>query len=125
MANLGLALGGLAGGVQHAVRGKDKMGALGEDQLAADVSHPLLDGLDFFQQDHGVHHHAVADHVHRSLAENAGRNRMEHKAVSVKDQRMAGIGATLETGHHLVGGRKDVHYLAFALVSPLETEYHI
>ena len=101
--DLGLSLGGLTGGVQHPVRGKDQMGAFGNLQFIADGAHPLLDGVDFLQQDYGVDDHAVANHIHRSFAENAGRNRMEDEAVSVKDQRMAGVGATLETGHHFVG----------------------
>ena len=107
------------------MRGKDEVGALGDDQLAGNASHHLLDGFNLFQQNHGINDHAVTNHVHSAFAENTGGNRVKHKMVTAKDQGMTGIGTTLETGYHLVGGSEHIHYFAFTLVAPLEAEYHI
>ncbi len=38
---------------------------------------------------------------------------------------MTGVGTALETGNYLIIGRQHVHDLAFALVTPLQTEYDI
>ena len=74
---------------------------------------------------HGVDHDTVADHVHGILAEDAGRDGMKHEALAVEDQRVAGVGAALEAGDHLVVRGQYIYYLAFALVAPLEPEHDI
>ena len=124
-ADLGLSHSAFAGGIQGAVGGQDQVGALGNEQLSAHIHSPSLDGGDFFHQDNGVYDHAVTDHIHRSLAEDAGRHGVEHEAVSVEHQRMAGVGTALETGYNLVRGRQDIYDLTFALVPPLEAEHNV
>ena len=85
-ADLGLALGGFARGVEHAMGGEDKVCALGDDELVGDDAGFLLDGADLVHQDHGVDDDSVADDVDSALAENAGGDGVKHESVAVKDQ---------------------------------------
>ena len=50
---------------------------------------------------------------------------MQHEAVTAELEGMAGVGPSLETGYDLVVGGQHVDNLAFALVSPLESEHYI
>ena len=47
---------------------------------------------------------------------------MQDKLFTVENQGMPGVGAALETGDDVVLGGENVNDLAFAFVSPLETE---
>ncbi len=124
-ANLGFAHGAFAGSIQGAVGGKDEVGALGDDQFAAYVNAPFLDGGDFLHEDDGIHDDAVTNNINGTFAEYTGGYRVQYKAVSVEDQRVTGVRAALETGNHLVGRREHVHNLTFALVPPLESENYV
>ena len=124
-ADLGLPLGGFAGGVQHPVRRQDEVCTLGDDQLAGDGARDLLDGGDLFHKDHRVDDHPVADHIDRPLPEDPGGNRVQHETVPVEDQGMSRVGTALEAGDHLVTGCEHIHDLAFALVPPLEAEHYV
>ena len=124
-ANLGLAHGAFAGGIQGPVGGHNQVCTLGDEQFLAHVHAAGFNLRNLVQQNHGINDHAVADNVHGSLAENAGRNGVKHKAVAVKYQRVTGVGTALEAGNHFVGGSEHIHYFAFAFVAPLEAEYYI
>ena len=50
---------------------------------------------------------------------------MKHVLDAVKFQRMARVGAPLETGDHVVLGGEHVHDFAFAFVAPLEAEQDV
>ena len=101
---------------------EDELGAFGNQHLLGNVAGLGLDVADLVHQDDGVNHHAVADDIDGTFAENTGGNGVQHESLSVKTEGMSRVGATLEARDHFVIRGQHIDHLAFAFVSPLETE---
>ena len=100
---------------------QDQVRLFGDQQLALYVDAVGLQRGDLVGQDHRVDHDAVADDIDRSVAENPGRNRVEHVFFAFEMEGMSGVRPTLETGDHLIVGGQYVHHLSFTFVTPLQT----
>lgn len=79
----------------------------------------------FLLEDDGVKYHSVAYKVVSAFPENARRYGMKHESFSAVLDRVPGIGTALEAGYYIVLSGKNIHYLAFAFVSPLESEDYV
>jgi hypothetical protein len=51
---------------------------------------------------------------------NTAGHLVQYMLLATKGEGVASIGATLEAGYGIVGGRKHVHDFAFSFVAPLE-----
>ena len=78
--------------------------------------------LGLLAEKNGVEHHAAAYDVLLAALKNTRRNRAQDVFLTVEFQRMTGIGTALKTCHDLVGRGQHVDDLAFAFVSPLQSE---
>ena len=119
--DLGLAFGSFGSRVDDPVGRQDQVRLFGDQQLALYVDAVGLQRGDLVGQDHRVDHDAVADDIDRSVAENPGRNRVEHVFFAFEMKGMSGVRPTLETGDHLIVGGQYVHHLSFTFVTPLQT----
>ena len=124
-ADLGAALGGLVGRVEHAVRRKDQMGLLRYDELPGQIMAAGRQRLGLLAEQDGVQHHAVADDVGLASLEDARRYRTQDVFLTAEFQRMTRIGTALETCYDLIAGSQHVHDLSLALVPPLQAEDYI
>jgi len=77
---------------------------------------------DFLLQRGRRDHHAVADQAQRVIAQDAGRNQVQHGLLTVDDQGMTGIVAALVTHNRsrLIG--QQIDDLALAFIAPLGAE---
>jgi hypothetical protein len=79
------------------------------------ISHLLKDR---FQMDNNP----IPNHIHRRWVEHAARQHMERKLLSPNNDRMAGIGSSIEPTHDVILFSKDVNELSFPLVTPLTSD---
>ena len=89
------------------------------------VSTPLaLEAVELGQEHARVDHHAVADHRHDVVVEDAARHQLQGEGLPVDDDRVAGVVAALVAHDdlHLFG--EQVGELALALVAPLGPHDH-
>ena len=70
----------------------------------------------------GRQHHAVADQAQRVVAQDAGRDQVQHGLLAVDDQRVAGVVAALEAHDRADLLGQQVDDLALAFIAPLGTE---
>ncbi len=72
-------------------------------------------------------HHAIADQAQRVVAQDAGRNQVQHGLLAADDERVASVVATLEAHHRPDLRGQQVDDLAFSFVAPLcpEDDYRI
>ena len=97
---------------------QDQVGVARHLQPAA-VDAPGLHAVDLVEQHRRLDHDAVADDRHHVVVEHARRQELEGEGLTVHDDRVAGVVATLVADHHghLLG--QQVGELPLALVSPL------
>jgi hypothetical protein len=88
------------------------------------TSTPAAISIDFFQQRFGRQHHAVADVAGHVVAQDAGRNQVQHRLLARHDQGVAGIVAALEAHHALRAVGQPVDDLALAFITPLGADHH-
>ena len=67
----------------------------------------------------GVEHHAVADDAELVLAQDAGRDEVQHRLLALDDDRVAGVVAAGVTHDDLRRLREHVNDFAFAFIAPL------
>ena len=77
---------------------------------------------DLSQQVFGVHGHAVAQDIHDTLAENAGRQQVQRELSELVDYGMPGVSAALEAHDDVILLRQQVHHAAFAFVTPVDSD---
>jgi hypothetical protein len=77
---------------------------------------------DLFHQRRGREHHTVSDQAQRVVAQDAGRNEMQHGLLALDHQRVAGVVAALKAGHRADALGQQVDDLALAFVAPLGTQ---
>ena len=103
-------------------------------QIPLEVTHePLLGaiyggiikGFGLGLEESGVKHHSVAYYVLLVALEHSRRDGFEHEFLAVKDKGMAGVGTTLESGHHIITRCKHIHYLTFTFITPLQSQKDI
>ena len=80
--------------------------------------------LDFLAQCGRRDHHPVADQAQRVVAQDAGRDQVQHRLLAVDDQRVAGVVAALKAHHRADILGEQVHNLALALIAPLRAQHH-
>ena len=124
-AHLVLALLCLVGSVEHAVRGHDEMSLLRDVQALAQRVSALLQRLRLVHEQVRGQHHAVADDVHLVALEDARRDAPQHILLALELQRVASIGATLKTRHHIIARGKHVDHLTLAFVAPLKPQQDV
>jgi hypothetical protein len=76
--------------------------------------------LELLAEDDGVEDDAVTNDVDDVRVENAAGHLVQDVLDAVEIQGVAGIGAALEAGDGVVGGRENVYDFAFAFIAPLE-----
>ena len=123
-ADLAGTLGGFARLVQGDVMRHDDRAGFGNLQAVAHRHAGLLQHVHFFHQRPGRHHHAVADVAFHLVAQDAGRNQVQHRFGAIDHQRVAGVVAALKAHHALGMIGEPVDDLALAFISPLGADYY-
>lgn len=117
--HFGIALGSLISGVEQTVGRHDEMSLLRNVKALLQVVTRGFERFGLSLEEGRVEHHAVTDDIHLVALKNSRRNRAEYILLAFELQRMAGIRATLKTGHHVIARRQYVDDFAFAFVAPL------
>lgn len=116
----------LLGLVDRAMPLHHHLGALGDMEASAEVEAPALHFLEFAHQVERIHHDAVADNAVLAVVKNSRRNEVENVFLLPDDDRMAGVGTSLETDHNIRFLGEEVNDLALAFIAPLgANEYSI
>ena len=123
-ADLLAARGALGGQLDHAVIGKDDLGAVRDLELAVDIDAELANAGDFLEEGDGVQHHAVADDAHAARAQHAAGNELQHEFLAADDDGVAGVVAAGITRHGAEALAEHVHDLSLALIAPLGAQHH-
>ena len=123
--DFGASLRGFVGGIEDAVRRQDQVGLLRDAELLGEVVAAPGEFFGLGAEQHGIQHDAVPDDVGLPALEDSRRNRAEHVFLPAELQRVTGIGTALEAGYDLIAGRKHIHNLSLALVTPLQAEDNI
>ena len=93
---------------------------VGGDQQLRRVHAAVFEALQFVEQDAGVHHHAVADHVGDSWREDSRRDQMQREILAGGQyDGVPGVVATLIAHYPLHAPAEQVSGFTFALVAPL------
>jgi len=110
------------GGAQlgYAVWGE---GDISDEDPPVDVDAVPDQFVDLGEKRLGIDDHAVADHAHHAVVEDARRNQVQHELLAADVDRVAGVVAALVTRHPLEARRHQIDDLALALVSPLRPEH--
>ena len=124
-ADFGLSLGGFRGRIEQTVGRKDEMRLATDGQTRGHVHAQRHQRVNLFFENDWVDDHAVAHHVQRVGAEHPARDGVQHVLDAIKFQRVARVGASLETGDHVILGGEYVHDFSFAFVAPLEAEQDV
>ena len=124
-AYLGFALGSLGGRVYDAVGGGDEVGLLRYADALPYGYAQLLQILALLPEYDRVEDYAASDEVVGAFPENARGYGVQYETLPSVLDRVSGVRAALEAGDDIVFLCKDIHYLALALVSPLEAEYDV
>ena len=90
-ADLGAAGGVFGGELDHAVVGKNHLGAVGDEELAVDGEAGVFELLDLVEEGHGVENDAVADDAFAVRAQNAAGNELQDELLAVDDDGVAGV----------------------------------
>ena len=120
-ANLGVAFGLLVGGIHHAMARQYKVSFLRNKQVLRGIDPLLGQRLDLLTENARLDKHTVANQVNLLAVENTRRDNMQHMFRAVEFERVARIGATLETRHHIIVGSEHIDNLSLALVTPLQS----
>ncbi len=121
-ANLHAAGGVLCGELDHAVVGQDDVSAIGEKEARADVNAEREQLVHLGEQGHGIEDDAVADNGDAVGAEGSAGNELEHEALAVNDDGVAGVVAAGIAGNDGKVSAKNVNDLALAFIAPLGAE---
>ena len=70
-----------------------------------------------------VNDHTVAHHVDLVLAQNAGRQKVEHEFSSFVDDGVPGVVAALITHYDVLLFGKQVHHTSLSFVAPVDSHY--
>ena len=97
------------------------MSFLADKEILRSINTLLGNTLNLLTEDAGLDEHAVTDEVDFVLMKDTTGDDMQHMLEAVELEGVAGIGAALEAGHHIIARSQHVDYLALALVAPLET----
>ena len=73
-------------------------------------------------EDDGVEDHTASDEVVGAFPENARGDGVQHESFASVLDRVSCVRTSLEAGDDIIPLCEDIHYLSFALVSPLEAE---
>ena len=79
------------------------------------------DTLNLLTEDAGLDEHTVADEVDFVLVKDAAGDDVQHVLHAVELEGVAGVGAALETGHHVVPRSEHVDDFSLAFIAPLES----
>ena len=121
--NLVVPLLGLTGAVEFAVPREHHVRGLGDAEIGGRHRNTQLgQSIEFFDQTHGVHDHAIADHAHLVRAEDPTGDQVQDVLVLAHEDRMARVIATLSADDHVRLLGEDVDDLAFAFVAPLSAD---
>ena len=98
---------------------------VGGDQQPLGIDAAILEALQLVEQNAGVDHHAVADHVGDAWRQDARRNEVEREVLARRQHHgMAGIVAALVPHDPLDAAPEQIGGLTFALVTPLSADEH-
>ncbi len=122
-ADLARALGCFARQVERHVIRQDQRAGLADLQPRAHVDAGGLERPDLLDQRLRREHDAVADVAGDLLAQDAGRDQVQHRLLAADHQRMAGVVTALEAHDTLGMIGEPVDDLALALVAPLGADY--
>jgi hypothetical protein len=100
------------------------MGAIGDKEVAVNLYTCVTQLTHFFEERHGIQHHAVADHGTASVTQHATGHKLQDELFALDDDGMAGVVAAGISRHDgkMVG--ENVYDLAFAFVAPLGADNH-
>ena len=111
----------LAGGVEQPVVGEDDLGAVGEQQVRADLDALRADGRDLVEEGLGVDDDAGPDDSD-AAADDPGRKQMEGEVAVAELDGVARVVAAVVARDDVEAIGEQVDDLPFALVAPLAAE---
>ena len=118
--------------LDHAVVGKDDVGAVADEEIgggatvsgAPDFEAGRAQHVDFLHQGEGIEHDAVADDGLGLLAEDAAGGELEDELFAGDGDGVSGVVSAGIAGDHLKAVGKHVDDFSLALIAPLGSEHH-
>lgn len=112
---------GLTGGIEFAVKRKNEVGAIRDEELlGVDGDALAFEGGDFLAKADGVEDDAVADDVLLTRPENAGGDEMEDVFFAFDDDSVSCVGAALAANDKIGIFGEQVDDFSFSFIAPLE-----
>src|SRR5262249_46497494 len=109
--------------LHKAVEGKDHVGTVANEQVAANLDPGALECFHFIEQRARIDHHAIADNG-LYPAENTTRDQLQDIFPIANKDRVAGIMATLVSRDNIEAIREKVDNFAFSLIAPLRAKHN-
>jgi hypothetical protein len=104
-AYFGAATGFLVDAVEGAVAGEDELGLFGDVKVFGPIHSSIGKLLELGAENHRVENNAVAYYIKDVGVKNAAWHLVEDMLDAVEGEGVTGIGAALEAGYGIVGGR--------------------
>ncbi|MBF8280154.1 MAG: hypothetical protein HW385_1586 [candidate division NC10 bacterium] len=101
---------------------KDQVRVLADEEVFVDLDVQPDKLVDLLDQGKQIDDHAVAQDADLPLPEDPGRDQVEDNLFVSDDDRMAGVGAALVTGHGIEMLREEIDDLALPLIAPLRAD---
>ena len=118
-ADFGFSFRKFVGRVEMPVRGHYKVCLPGYPEYLRQVGALFLKSLGLLAEQYRIKHYPIAYEID-AIPENTGRDGTQHDLPAVKLKSVSGIGAALETRHHVIARGEHIHDLAFSFIAPLE-----
>ncbi len=105
--------------LDHAMIGKNDVGAVADEQVAVDLHAGGAERVDFLHEGERVEHHAVTDDAAAAFAQHAAGNQLQNKLLALDGDRVSGVVPAGIASHDLEALGKHVDDFALAFVAPL------
>src|SRR3954468_6736925 len=85
--------------LNHAVIGKNHMGALADKEIPINLHAGISESRNFFEERNRIENNAVPDDAAAAFAQHPARNQLQDKSLAVYDDGVAGVVSACITGN--------------------------
>src|SRR5205823_13761347 len=85
--------------LNHAVIGKNHMGAVADKEIPINLHAGIAESRNFFKERNRIENNAVPDDAAAAFAQHPARNQLQDKSLAVNDDGVAGVVSACITGN--------------------------